>query len=292
MIKQKLPNEVASKRSELQLYEEVINEPSISTDYLNKIQSSIDGLTREVQQLMEQNIARAGNKNDELQPFRQQAAAVARNKDLAAEQLNQVVKELHDTELQLQQKQQILHQTVGEVVLRGDDLKQYVNTLRAKSSLYKQQRAELAAIKADVADLSQTLDNLKSQDPTLNTQLNNISENNESSDVDELLEVNDRQEITELNRVVEGLARAVTNRREKISPLCQRLRLLKSRIEELKDDKDSKKQAYDSLHATLVAEQSSLQNNIAEIEKRIKSSEARWQELKVSFHISVLNNSN
>lgn len=83
-------------------------------------------------------------------PFRQQAATVARNKEMAAEQLDQSTKELRDIEQQIRQKQDLLQETVGGVILRGEELKQYVNMLRAKSSVYKQQRSELAALKARV----------------------------------------------------------------------------------------------------------------------------------------------
>lgn len=88
-----------------------------------------------------------GSQTENLVPFRQQAAGVKRNKDLAAEQLDQNSKELHEIETQLRHKQEQLQDTVGGVILRGEELKQYVNMLRAKSSVYKQQRAELAALK-------------------------------------------------------------------------------------------------------------------------------------------------
>lgn len=96
---------------------------------------------------MEHQITERGNNSENLMPFRQQAGMVARNKEMAAVQLDQSSTELHELETIIKQKQDLLQDTVGEVVLRGDELKQYVNTLRTKSSVYKQRRAELAAIK-------------------------------------------------------------------------------------------------------------------------------------------------
>lgn len=99
--------------------------------------------------MLDHQLTDRGNQNDNLQPFRQQAATVARNKDMCAEQLDQVTKELRDVENQIRQKQEVLNGIVGGTILRGEELKQYVNMLRAKSSVYKQKRAELAAVKVN-----------------------------------------------------------------------------------------------------------------------------------------------
>ena len=48
--------------------------------------------------------------------------------------------------------------------------------------------------------------------------------------------------MTELTRLVDGLQRAVTAARERVTPLSQQLRPLRERVIELKDEMDSKKQ--------------------------------------------------
>lgn len=168
---------------------------------------------------------------------------IARNKEIAAEQLDQKTKDLKDIENQLREKQQQYTETVGEVILRGDELKQFVNTLRAKSNVYKQQRAQLAELRAEANDLQNTLDNLKAQDPSLST----INDDDPSSlepttfpsRPDSPIE---SRGMAELSRLVDGLTRAVVAAREKISPMSQQLRPLRERIAELKDECDSKKQ--------------------------------------------------
>lgn len=83
-------------------------------------------------------------------PFRQQAATVIRIKETAAEQLDDLTKSIREIESNIARKQADLQQRVGETYLRGDDLKQYVNMLKAKSSVYKKQRAELAALEVSI----------------------------------------------------------------------------------------------------------------------------------------------
>lgn len=110
----------------------------------------VDKVAADVQRIIESQLHQHGSNAETLGPFRQQAATVMRNKEMAAEQLDQCAKELRDVEHQIRDKQQLLDETVGGTILRGDELKEYVNKLRAKSSIYKQQRAELAALKVHI----------------------------------------------------------------------------------------------------------------------------------------------
>lgn len=87
---------------------------------------------------------------DNLMPFRQQVATVIRIKETAAEQLDDLTKSIREIDSNIARKQADLQQRVGEKYLRGDDLKQYVNMLKAKSSVYKKQRAELAALEVSI----------------------------------------------------------------------------------------------------------------------------------------------
>lgn len=242
MVKQKLPQELMVRQTEVQILQEVIDEPNITRDYLNDLQYKIDELNKEVQRMVETKMNDKSQQNDTLGlgPFRQQAALIVRNKETAAEQLDQLTRELTEVDNHLKDKQQKLQDTVGEVILRGDDLKQFVNTLRAKSNIYKQQRAEVAGVKAEANDLMETLENLRAQDPSLAINDEDISS------LDPMLSRPDSpvesRGVTELSRLVEGLSRAVLAAREKLAPMSQQLRPLRERLAELKDECDSKKQ--------------------------------------------------
>lgn len=242
MVQQKLPQELLVRQTEVHILQEVIDEPNISRDYLSDLQYKVDDVNKEVQRMVETKMSDKSHQNDTLGlgPFRQQAALIARNKETAAEQLDQLTKELAEVDSQLKEKQQKLQETVGEVILRGDDLKQFVNTLRAKSNIYKQQRGELASVKAEANDLTETLENLRAQDPSL------AATDEDPSSLEPMVSRPDSpvesRGITELSRLVDGLTRAVLAAREKLSPMSQQLRPLRERLAELKDECDSKKQ--------------------------------------------------
>ena len=242
MVKQKLPQEYLDRQTEVQILQEVIDEPNITRVYLEDLQYKLDEVHTEVQRMVETKMNDKSQHNDALGlgPFRQQAALIARNKETVAEQLDQLTKELNEINHQLKDKQQQLQDTVGEIILRGDDLKQFVNTLRAKSNVYKQQRSQLGSVKAEASDLVETLENLRSQDPTLA-----VTEEDPSS-LEPMVSRPDSpvesRGMTELSRLVDGLSRAVLAAREKLAPMSQQLRPLRERISELKDECDSKKQ--------------------------------------------------
>lgn len=239
MVDVKLPQELLSEERQLQVYQSVVSEPNLNASYLDNLQRSIDSINREIQVLVEAKMANA--QNDNLITFRQQANSVSRNKDAAAEHLNQLTKELRDVEAVLRVKQMELQDTIGEVVLRGDELKQYVNTLRAKSSMYKQKRAEIATLKVEANDLQLTLENLKSQDPNLN--FSHMEEEAGGSSLDMSLDLSlEGHGLGEMSRLVEGLSRAVKLARERVTPLSQQMRPLRERLQDLKDEHESKKQ--------------------------------------------------
>ncbi|XP_063696260.1 intraflagellar transport protein 81 homolog [Culicoides brevitarsis] len=284
MVQQKLPQELLARQTEVQIFEEVLKEPNLSRDYLFELQTRVEEINSEVQRLVETKMNERGTQNDTLGPFRQQAAIVMRKKEQAAEALDQASTELREIEAQLQEKQAKLQNTVGETILRGDDLKQFVNTLRAKSNVYKEQRAKLAAMRAETADLQQTLANLKAQDPSLNVAL--AQHEDESLSLTESRAESpsvDGHGMTELSRLIDGLQRAIQASRERITPLTQQLRPLRERVTDLRDDRDSKKQAFNALSATLSAEQATMQSEINEATRNIKKLEENWQDLQVEY---------
>lgn len=107
----------------------------------------IDRQSREIKSLSENRLAE--READNLMPFRQQAGTVTRIKETAAEQLDDLTKSIREIDTQIAHKQAELQHRVGESYLRGEDLKQYINMLKAKSSVYKKQRAELSALEVN-----------------------------------------------------------------------------------------------------------------------------------------------
>lgn len=53
MVEEKLPKEIATKKMELQVYEDVINERNINNQYLTSLQNQVDKWTNIIHNLMQ-----------------------------------------------------------------------------------------------------------------------------------------------------------------------------------------------------------------------------------------------
>ena len=56
-----------------------------------------------------------------------------------------------------QEKKNELESFSGDVVLRGDDFKRYVASLRGKSNMYKKKRSELSDLRSEYGVLSRSV---------------------------------------------------------------------------------------------------------------------------------------
>lgn len=59
----------------------------------------------------------------------------------------------------------------GDTVLRGEEFKRYVTKLRGRSSVYKRNRAELSALKAEAGVLTRTVEILRARDEATSRRL-------------------------------------------------------------------------------------------------------------------------
>ena len=89
--------------------------------------------------------------------YSKQAAIIARKKEATAEKLNDTRNELSSMDEEINEKREQVQSFAGETVLRGDDFKRYVASLRGKSNTYKKRRAELSEYRAEYGVLSRTL---------------------------------------------------------------------------------------------------------------------------------------
>ena len=95
-------------------------------------------------------------------------------KESTAEKLNDARNELSATEEEISEKRQQVQSFAGETVLRGDDFKRYVASLRGKSNTYKKKRAELSEYRAEYGVLSRTLELLQGKNERLQQSLSRL----------------------------------------------------------------------------------------------------------------------
>lgn len=101
--------------------------------------------------------------SDKMAPFRQQAAAIGNIKKNVLDKLEKTESTLAELEAKLKEKKENAKLLTEESAPEGEEFKRYVSRLKTKSTLYKQSKAELSALKAENGVLRRTLEILEHQ---------------------------------------------------------------------------------------------------------------------------------
>lgn len=113
--------------------------------------------------MVERHLATQNLGEDKNAPFRQQASIIAKKKENKAEQLSDLRSALASIEEELEEKQNKLKELAGDTILKGEEFKKYVNKLKGRSIIYKEQKAELSQLRNESNVLSRTIEILNSR---------------------------------------------------------------------------------------------------------------------------------
>uniref|UniRef100_T1IZS5 Intraflagellar transport protein 81 homolog n=1 Tax=Strigamia maritima TaxID=126957 RepID=T1IZS5_STRMM len=272
LVKQKLPKEIINKKKHLNDLQKVALEP-MSQSQLTALNDRHHQLNTEINQMVENRMRSNDPMDDKVALFRQQVAIVTRKKEASAEAFNEVRTELAQIEEELEEKRTHLNSVAeGGEVLRGEELKNYVNQLRGKSI-----SQELSEIKAENGVLSRTEEILKQRLDQVQKSLHTLESKHGvegfSAAQDELEKVStmkstyDEQKgrtLEEISSVVGQLNVKVNQKKAALAPLIKDLRPLREKSQNLTVEYEEKKNAYDSIAV-------GLESSVAKLEQEVKS---------------------
>ncbi|XP_050042818.1 intraflagellar transport protein 81 homolog [Dermacentor andersoni] len=296
LVRDKLPKEIAACQNAIRDLQKVAAEPAMGQNELNRLKAKVQAENQEINALYEQKMRSQEQADDKLTLFRQQAAVIARKKDAAAETLNELRLQVSQLEAQLQEKQSLV--AGGEQVLKGDEFKKYVNALRGKSSQYKQQRQELAELRAETGVLARTQEILvqKERDLThslealeekhgvrgyhrLQGALENLSGNKATLDETKMATLED------MSAMVTNLNKRIAERKGRLAPAIKDLRPLRKSYQDVTMEYDKKKAAYDACAAGLESSMTSLEQEVSSLRSELNSEESKLNFLQHSLRI-------
>ncbi|XP_047108512.1 intraflagellar transport protein 81 homolog isoform X1 [Schistocerca piceifrons] len=288
IVKQKLPKEIEMKKQEVEILQNVASDASLGRGDLETLNRKIQEVNNDVNQLVERHLAMNDPVEDKLAPFRQQAAIIGRKKESAAEQLRELKNRLSSLEANIQEKQEKLKEFTGERVLHEEEFKQYVNKLKGRSALYKQNRAALSALKAEAGVLTRTLELLNSKNVALLRELSvreaqhgvlgfrateeRLEEvSSEKADVDQ----EKGKTLEEMSSVVVQLTQRIASRKALLAPIIKELRPLREQCQEVTTEYEQKKQIYDSTAAGLESTTAKIEQEVRALKDEINSRESQ-----------------
>ncbi|XP_030901392.1 intraflagellar transport protein 81 homolog [Melopsittacus undulatus] len=275
LVTEKLPRELESKKNSTCILQKVAAEPAMSQSDLSVLESKINEVNAQMNQLIEKRMVKYEPANSKLSMYRQQASIMSRKKEAKAEELQAAKEELSSVEKQMQQKTSQAHELEGSEVLKGDELKHYVNKLRSKNTFYKKKRLEVAEITAEYGILQRTEELLKQRHEAIQQQLQAIEDKKGisgysykqeelervsavKSEIDEMK----GQTLDNMSEMVRNLNSMVSEKKASLAPVIKELRQLRQKCQELTQECDEKKMQYNSCAAGLESNRSALEQEV------------------------------
>ncbi|XP_026742625.1 intraflagellar transport protein 81 homolog [Trichoplusia ni] len=285
LVKEKLPQETANLQKELNIMQTIAAEQHPTRSDLVAVQDKIAIVNSEMEHLVQRKLAMAGPQEDKLAPFRQQAAVIRRNKEASATRVHELAATLKDHEATLADLQSQVRQLLGDTVLRGEELKKYVNSLRTKSTVYKRQRANLSTFKVEAGILARTLHIISAADPTVEMALLNHKklkiEDEETMDksVDKTAELK-KKSLHDLSQLVAQTAQKLSQVRQEIQPLADGIKPVKEEFQTVQQQYEQKKRVYEATSINITSQMEPLKNQVKDLTDRLNSKEDEWKNLR------------
>ncbi|PSN57775.1 hypothetical protein C0J52_07269 [Blattella germanica] len=279
IVKQKLPKEIDMRNNEVEILQLVLSEPAMGRGDLDALNSKIQAVNNEANQLVERHLATNNPADDKLAPFRQQAAIIARKKETTAEQLTEL-----RSKLSVEKRNQ-LQEFAGDTVLRGEEFKRYVNKLRGRSSVYKRHRAELSALKAEAGVLTRTVEILRARDETI---MRGLAAEEAQRGVSGFRSTEERMEQVsgEKANIDQEKGQTLEEISNLVLELGQRIASKKAQLAPIIKEYEQKKHVYDTTAAGLESATAKLEQEVRTLREEIRSSESKYHLLQAE---SVIN---
>ncbi|XP_023947556.1 intraflagellar transport protein 81 homolog [Bicyclus anynana] len=285
LMKEKLPQESSSLQKELNIMQAIATEEHPTRSDVITVQDKISAVNSEIEHLVQRRLAATRPQEDKLAPFRQQATVIRRNKEASAARVHELTATLKDHEATLADLRSQVKQLLGDIVLRGEELKKYVNTLRTKSTLYKRQRANLSTFKVEAGVLTRTLHILNTNDPTIEMAL--VNHKKMKIDDDEIVERGQdktadlaKKSLHDLSQLVAQTAQKLSQVRQEIQPLADNVKPIKLEFQEIQQQYEQKKRIYEATSINISSQMEPIKNRVKELTDQLNNKEDEWKNLR------------
>ncbi|XP_077917136.1 intraflagellar transport protein 81 homolog isoform X5 [Halichoerus grypus] len=239
MVTEKFPKELESKKKELHFLQKVVSEPAMGHSDLLELESKINEINTQINQLIEKKMMRNEPIEGKLSLYRQQASIISRKKEAKAEELQEAKEKLANLEREVSVKTNQTREFDGTEVLKGDE-----QTIEEKKGIsgysYTQEELErVSALKTEVDEMKgRTLD--------------------------------------DMSEMVKKLNSLVSEKKSALAPVIKELRQLRQKCQELTQECDEKKSQYDSCAAGLESNRSKLEQEVRGLREECLQEESRY----------------
>ncbi|XP_078040651.1 intraflagellar transport protein 81 homolog [Augochlora pura] len=256
---EKLPAELNQLRNRMKALTSVKQYSYLGPDQITAMRNKLDLMAKEIQDLVEIKISKINI--DKMEPFRQQAAAVANIKRNALERLEKTDDSLQELQLRLEEKRELSRLMIEDAAPKGEELKQYINRLKTRSTLYKHCKGEVAWLNAENSVLYRTTAILENQ----------LSQYNQTKKMLETVEKSRSSDFTEENAssINRQLSKDISSRRAKLVPLINAVQDLREKSRDFEQQHEKAEKAHNDIESSMNVSINNLQSEIEMIKTEI-----------------------
>ncbi|XP_017763659.1 PREDICTED: intraflagellar transport protein 81 homolog [Eufriesea mexicana] len=249
---EKLPAEIHGKQNRIKALNAVKQYSYLGPDQITDLRNKLDSIAKEIQNLIELKISK--NNIDKIEPFRQQAAAVANIKRNVLEKLEKTANSLQELQTKLEEKRELSKLIMEDIIPKGEELKKYINRLKTRGTLYKHCKSELTWLNAENSVLYRTAAILENQ----------RNQCNQAKERLEMVKKNAPDNFTEENAssINLQLCRDISTFRAKLIPLINEIQTLRQKYSEYEQQQEKAKKAQNEVESSMNTSINNLQSNI------------------------------
>lgn len=183
----------------------------------------------------------------------------------------------------LSEKERAYEQAKGHKFMKRDDFKNYAATLRDKSAKFKNLKAQLSDLRAEVAVLTRTEQILQGKDPTpagmRETEAMLEKASVEKSQVDKAK----GKTLDEISVVVQRINSQLKEKKNKLAPQIKALRSVRQTFQGIEVKYLEKKSAYDQAKMSLDSQLNKVSGEVKQLEADTLEAERQYHELNMQL---------
>uniref|UniRef100_A0A5G2R5B3 Intraflagellar transport protein 81 homolog n=1 Tax=Sus scrofa TaxID=9823 RepID=A0A5G2R5B3_PIG len=256
MVTEKFPKELENKKKELHFLQKVVSEPAMGQSDLLELESKINEINTQINQLIEKKMIRNEPIEGRLSLYRQQASIISHKKEAKAEELQEAKEKLANLEREVSVKTNQTREFDGTEVLKGDERTEELLKQRHENIQHQLQTLEE---KKGISGYSYTQEELERVSAL-------------KSEVDEVK----GRTLDDMSEMVKKLNSLVTEKKSALAPVIKELRQLRQKCQELTQECDEKKSQYDSCAAGLESNRSKLEQEVRGLREECLQEESRY----------------
>ncbi|XP_076168136.1 intraflagellar transport protein 81 homolog isoform X2 [Ptiloglossa arizonensis] len=257
---EKQPAELNAKKDRMKALIAVKQYSYLGPEQITILRNKLDVIAKDIQDLVERKISNSNT--NKMEPFRQQAAAVANIKRNLLERLEKTENSLQELQAKLEEKCELSKMAEESAAPKGDELKKYITRLKTRSALYKHCKGELAWLNAENSVLYRTTAILENQLNQCN-QTKEILKTAKKSTLDDFTEENASSMNLQMSRDISAF-------RAKLIPLINEVRTLRGKSREFEQQHEKAEKAHSDIESSMNISISNLQSQVESLKAKIK----------------------